>query len=376
MSQAAFPEPPSPSVTQHSVEIAPASAPPGAASGNGMGSPLPMAPVPTDVPPPNGSPAVAAGQSQAPDAGPRVPRRMLDELDLRSTPPVVRRRIGLPLILFVATCFTTFYAGVLGWRTTTLDVPLSQQIAHEWPRGLTYMLAVMAVLFAHEMGHFLMTLRHRIPSSFPLFIPMPFGLSGTMGAVISMDGLRANRRQLFDIGIAGPLAGLVLTVPLVCYGIRTAQLTPPAPGAAVEDLDQKFHFGQPLLVKLLLPVLRPEWPEGAEFEVNAIYMAGWFGMLITGLNMMPVSQLDGGHVIFALFRQDGRRLARMFLIGAIATTIISDNYFYAVMLVLVILLGVDHPRTADDHMPLGRVRWAIGLASLVIPILCFTPKPI
>jgi Zn-dependent protease len=307
--------------------------------------------------------------------GPMLPPRMLDELDLRSARR--RRRLGLPLVLFIATCGTTFLAGVGGWKSLALDTPLGQQIAHDGWRGLQYMLAVMAVLLAHEMGHFLMTVRYAIPSSYPLFIPMPVGITGTLGAVISMDGLRANRRQLFDIGLAGPLAGLVLTIPLVCIGIHNADRIPGgAQAVAVENPGEqpKIHFGQPLLVKLLLPYLQPTWPADSEFEINAFYMAGWVGMLITGLNMMPVSQLDGGHIIYALFRRDGRRLARAFLLSAIAATIIGENYFYAVMLILVIVLGVDHPATANDHVRLGPVRWTLGVLSLAIPILCFTPR--
>ena len=189
--------------------------------------------------------------------GPPVPARMLDEIDLGQ--PRFRRRIKLPLTLFLATCVTTFMAGVYDWRPVLPDATLWDRIHVSWPRGLTYMAAVIAVLLAHEMGHFLMTIRYRIPASYPIFIPMPIiMMTGTMGAVIGMDGLRANRRQLFDIGLAGPLAGLVLTIPLVCIGLMTAE------PAMVQT------YGRPLLVKLLLPILRPDLPEGALLQENAL----------------------------------------------------------------------------------------------------------
>ena len=295
--------------------------------------------------------------------GPPVPSRILDEIDLGQ--PRFRRRVKLPLALFLATCATTFMAGVYDWRPVLPDATLWERIHTSWPRGLTYMAAVIAVLLAHEMGHFLMTIRYRIPASYPIFIPMPIiMMTGTMGAVIGMDGLRADRRQLFDIGLAGPLAGLVLTIPLVCIGLIWAE------PATVQT------YGRPLLVKLLLPLLRPDLPEGAMLQENALYMAGWVGMLITGLNMMPVSQLDGGHIIYGLLGPRSRWVARAFLLSAISLVIITENYNWLMMVVLVTFLGADHPPTANDRVRIGPSRWLIGLASLAIPILCFTPTPL
>ena len=160
-----------------------------------------------------------------PEPGPQVPQRMLDECDLRS--PRIRRRVVLPALLFVAACVTTFAAGVYGWQIAILDDRFLELACANWRQGVEYMVAVMAILLAHEMGHFLMTVRDRVPASYPIFLPIPMMLTGTMGAVIGMDGRKADRKQLFDIGIAGPLAGLVLTVPLIWIGIRTAKPMPP-----------------------------------------------------------------------------------------------------------------------------------------------------
>jgi Zn-dependent protease len=326
---------------------------------------LPAASLP-DVSPSNG---LAAGQFETADSkverqvGPVVPDGTLDEF--QSSPPRIRRRVVLPVFLFLATCASTFMAGVYSWAPEAPDATWLERIRVRWADGLIYMTAVMAVLLAHEMGHFLMTIRYRIPASYPIFIPMPIIMTtGTMGAVIGMDGLRANRRQLFDIGLAGPLAGLVLTVPLVCVGLLWAV-------PATTQL-----YGQPLLVKLLLPYLRPELPEGTPLRENALYMAGWVGMLITGLNMMPVSQLDGGHIIYGLLGRRSRWLARAFLLSAMTLIVITENYTWLVMLVLVTLLGADHPPTANDRVRIGPLRWLIGAASLAIPVLCFTPTPI
>ena len=284
--------------------------------------------------------------------------------------PPRRRRWLLPLVLFLTTCVTTFLAGVKQWPTDhfVFDALTADLVARNWWDGLRYMLAVLGILLAHEMGHFLMTVRYGIHSSYPIFIPFPLFM-GTMGAVIAMDGRQADRKQMFDIGIAGPLAGLVVAIPVLCLGILQARLPVPGPDMHVS--------GDPLLAELLIGWLRPDAEITAEINPrgNPFYMAGWVGMLVTGLNMVPLSQLDGGHVIYALFGRRAHYLARAFLLTAIAYMIISENYTWTLMIVIVTFLGVDHPPTADDRVPLGRGRYMLGLASLAIPVLCFIPNP-
>jgi Zn-dependent protease len=339
---------------------------------SGESNTLPPAPVAGEL-------AKAPAEPGAATSGfPPVPERMLDEYDLG----MPRRRRAVPLVLFLATCFFTYAAGTYHWVPTAFGMQFDEnhpqrgeywdlagtfrQLATNWSDGLTYSACVMAILLAHEMGHFLMTVRYRVPASYPLFIPMPpLMLTGTMGAVIGMEGSRANRREIFDIGLAGPLAGLVLTVPMVWVGIKIAEHGMPARG--------EWVFGDPLFAKLLIKWLRPDLPAGHEIAVNAVYMAGWVGMFVTGLNMLPVSQLDGGHVIYALFLNKGRWMARAFLLLAIAFVVLSQQYNWTLMIVIVTLIGVDHPPTADDSVPLGWWRRALGIASMAIPVLCFTP---
>jgi membrane-associated protease RseP (regulator of RpoE activity) len=227
------------------------------------------------------------------------------------------------------------------------------------------MAAVIGILLTHEMGHFLQTLRYRVHASLPFFIPVPFLFTGTMGAVIGMEGSRADRKQLFDIGISGPLAGLVVALPIIWFGIQNATVVQPGTQALL---------GDPLIFKLLAQYLRPDIAADAILNKNhPLLMAGWVGMLVTGLNMLPISQLDGGHVIYGLFGQGSRLVARAFLVAAILFVVLGDHYNWTVMLVLVILLGVDHPPTRDDSVSLGWWRQLLGLASLAIPVLCFTP---
>ena len=284
-----------------------------------------------------------------------------------------RRRTTLPIVLFVATCLSTFFVGAADWEPQfhmATYAAMARVMAANWAQGLTYMGAVLAILLTHEMGHFLQTLRHRIPASYPLCIPVPFSLSGTMGAVISMDGMRANRKQIFDIGIAGPLAGLAVAIPILYVGVTRLDL-----GIAPGPQDIQLH--NPLIVRWMIEWLHPQWSEQASWvsvsQLNPYFMAGWVGMLITGLNMLPISQLDGGHTIYALFGRDAHRLARGFVVVAIVYVVfrLEQAVIWTPMLILVILMGIHHPPTADDNVELDNTRWAIGVLSLAIPVLCF-----
>ena len=282
-------------------------------------------------------------------------------------PPVpTRPPVRLPALLFILTAATTFAAGVVGWQPMLfgIDDSLAADIGPHWQRGLLYMAAVMAVLTAHEAGHFVAARIHGIPATLPFFIPVPVLLTGTLGAVIGMEGSRANRRQLFDIALAGPVAGLVVAVPLLALGMRA--------GTASGD----NPFALPLLARWILAVVRPDLAAGAGFAPNALFMAGWVGLLVTGLNMIPISQLDGGHICYAVFGRRGNWLARGVLLAAMATVILLGQYNWVVMLVVVTLLGVDHPPIRDEHRPLGPVRTVLGLLAFLIPIVTFMPEPL
>ena len=306
-----------------------------------------------------------------------------------------RRRVALPLMLFVATCVSTFFAGACAWFPSQyLELamsagqgdlmPLRRIMFVHWADGLVYMGCVIAILLTHEMGHFVATLRYRIPASFPYFLPLPISPIGTLGAVIGMDGSRANRREIFDIGIAGPLAGLAVAIPLLWIGVSKLDFTQPEYGI--------FQLDNPLIVQFLLDYLQPAgYTPGQRIlhgHLNPFFMAGWVGLLVTGLNMMPVSQLDGGHVIYTLLGRRGRWFARGFIlvaVGFIVYTAIQaiqggSSVFQtaapglSIMVMLIMLVGIDHPPTRDDQVRLGWFRTILGYCSLAIPILCFAPK--
>ena len=339
-----------------SQPVAPGATPPAA---DGVKPKLPPSEAPAPTHATNNAPP-GQGFSELPD---------LQESHLHSPR---RRRLTLPLLLFIATCLSTFWVGAADWRPQMIESPTDmwRTISVNWPQGLMYMGAVLAILLTHEMGHFLQTVRYHIPASYPLCIPVPFSLIGTMGAVISMDGMRANRKQIFDIGIAGPLAGLAVAAPILYLGVKQLDLSV-APGP------HDIQLYNPVIVRWMIEWMHPQWVDRAAWvsvsQLNPFFMAGWVGMLITGLNMLPVSQLDGGHTIYALFGRDAYKIARAFIIVAIVYVVINLDQaaIWSPMLILVILLGIHHPPTADDSVELDDFRWILGVASMAIPVLCF-----
>lgn len=281
---------------------------------------------------------------------------------LDRAPPA--RRVQAQALLYLLTCATTFAAGVVGWQPMLLgfDDDVLAQASRQWPRGLAYMAAVMAVLTAHEAGHFIAARWHRIPATLPFFLPVPVLLTGTLGAVIGMEGSRANRRQLFDIAVAGPIAGLVVALPVMALGMLMGAPSETSP------------FALSPLARWMLAAVRPDCADG--IEPNALFMAGWVGLLVTGLNMIPVSQLDGGHVSYAIFGRHAKWVARSVLAGAVVAIAVLGLYNWIAMVVIVMLMGTDHPPIREDGRPLGLTRTVLGLCALLIPIVTFMPEPL
>lgn len=297
----------------------------------------------------------------------------------RRRPRIHRIAIWLAL----ATILSTFWAGVGAWMPTTPFVlafeqsslmPVRQALLANWYCGLQFSLGLMAILVAHELGHYVMTIIYRVPSTPPLFIPFPL-LSpiGTMGAVIMMQSGQADRKQIFDIGLAGPLAGLVVAIPILIIGLLNPQAIPYAPSS---DL----VMGQPLLIQWLAAWLVPDRVESfvqiANSQANPLLMAGWVGLLVTGLNMMPVGQLDGGHVTFGLVGRHSYWIALAAMAGAVFYMYYSQVWIFLLMVVLVFAMGLRHPPSSNDDRELGWPRQVIGWCSLVLPILCIPANPI
>lgn len=295
-----------------------------------------------------------------------------------------KRRLRIPILLFVLTCFSTFWVGVTDWRPIMplLDLwqsaalgsanfmPFRQMIYDNWDQGLIYMGCVLLILLTHEMGHFIATLIYRVPATVPIFLPFPFNPIGTFGAIIGMQANVANRKQIFDIGIAGPIAGLVIAVPLCWFGVTQLDMSVKGGG--------QIAFECPLLMKWMIAWAGIEgyepgqgiWPQ----QINPMLAAAWVGLLVTGLNMMPVGQLDGGHVTYTLFGKRSFLIAEAIIVFAVAYMVYIQSVHLSVMVLLLLIIGTRHPPTSDDTVPLGPFRVVLGLASLAIPVLCFPAR--
>jgi len=236
--------------------------------------------------------------------------------------------------------------------------------------GPAYAVAIMGILVFHEMGHYLQARRYGVPATLPYFIPFPFSLFGTLGAVIRMNNLGADRRVLFDIGVTGPLAGLVVAIPATVWGLAHSAVVPTATlsGGSIELGDSLFFRG---MVWLTLGSV----PEGYDVLLHPVAFAGWAGLFLTALNLLPIGQLDGGHVTYALLGRYAYPVALAAMLAFIAVTVFVSP-IWTLMVVLVLLIGLRHPPTADDTVPLGRGRKAIGWASLAFFVLSFTPDPL
>jgi membrane-associated protease RseP (regulator of RpoE activity) len=278
-----------------------------------------------------------------------------------------RRRWRLPLLLFVATCFTTLMAGGLetglaeGWWAGLL-------------MGLRYAVPVMTILVCHEMGHFIQAYRYGVYASFPFFIPMPLPPLGTLGAVIAMEPRVGHRRALFDIGISGPLAGLVPTMIFLVIGLRHSIVEIPTPQA----LHHAWLIGTPLLFQYLEQGILGPIPRGYAVLYDPMAFAGWVGLLITSLNLFPVGQLDGGHILYALLRKKAHKVATAILFGALFLVVWEWEYLknWTLMVFLLLLMGPIHPPTADDEEPLGLGRYILGWLTLAFIVVGFTPVPL
>ena len=236
--------------------------------------------------------------------------------------------------------------------------------------GISYSLALLAILLTHEMGHYLMAKRHRIPATLPYFLPMPFTIFGTFGAVIKMDGRRATRKQLFDVGVAGPLAGVVIAIPITLIGIRLSRVVPEDFGAG-----QMLALGDSLLFLLLSRVAAGPVPEGKTILLHPVAFAGWVGLFVTALNLLPIGQLDGGHVLYGLLGRKAAPIALAALGGfAVLALVLSPGWLLLVFLLL--YFGYRHPPALGEEIGLDKRRKWIGILTLLLFIAAFTPVPI
>jgi membrane-associated protease RseP (regulator of RpoE activity) len=292
-----------------------------------------------------------------------------------TAPPRSQDRLWLHVVLFVATLATTTIAGGGHWLGFASDFqPVSLHFT--WIsfalNGLWYSVTILAILGAHEAGHYFACRYYRVDASIPYFIPAPLPLTGTVGAFIRIRAPIYSKRVLFDVGVAGPIAGFIVTVPAMLLGLWMSRLVPIPPDFVGMEL------GEPLLFQGAAWIVWGHVPEGLSINLHPMAFAAWFGMLATALNLIPIGQFDGGHIAYAVF---GRRAAWLTIasIGAaVGLSIYASSWtvWTIVAVVLLIKFGWQHPPTWDEHEPLDSERRWIALFALIMLIVCFTPAPI
>lgn len=291
-----------------------------------------------------------------------------------------RKEWTISLLLFLATLLTTTFAGLVYYAGGESGEVGSSILPVFHPSlltaGLSFSVPFLGILLAHELGHFFACRYYSISCTPPFFIPLPLNIAGTLGAFIRIRSPFPNKRALFDVGIAGPLAGFIMTLPILFFGIAQSRLIP------ITEMPDGISFGEPLIFRWIGAWILGYSPDKQVMIAHPATMAAWFGLLVTSLNLFPIWQLDGGHITYALF---GRALQKkMSVFAAIALIFISFLGWpipsYLVFGLLILILGgrhsLFHPPTLFDEMGLTKGRILLSYLTLTIFIISFTPVPI
>jgi len=291
--------------------------------------------------------------------------------------PKFQDRVWLHVLLFALTIATTTLIGAFQYAAFLDDfrgsATLPMAFAPLLVRGLWYSGTVLAILGFHELGHYFACRYYDVDASLPFFLPLPPPfMTGTLGAVIRIREPFPHKRALFDIGIAGPIAGFVVTVPALFAGLAMSHL------AVLPDRFVGWELGEPPLFKLAAWLIWGTLPAGYSLNLHPMAFAAWFGLLATALNLFPIGQLDGGHVAYSVLGH--RSVYVTFAMVAVVATMavflsVSWTVFAILAIVMLFIVGPRHPRVFDEHVPLDRGRLLLALFAVVMFVLCFTPAP-
>jgi membrane-associated protease RseP (regulator of RpoE activity) len=301
-----------------------------------------------------------------------------DETLLLTINPHPKRRIPpLNIALFLATLFTVYVVPVFmknRFVTGSLIesvVPTVNDLADG--AGIEFMLALMSILIIHEMGHYIAGRRRHIVTSWPYFIPAPPpSILGTFGAVIKSKSPFWNRRDLVEVGAAGPIAGWFLAVGWLLYGLTTSSVAPPEFFAQTGEMAFTLE-GESLLMKSFVLIIIGPMEAGYFYQLSEAAFAGWVGLLVTAINLLPIGQLDGGHILYGLSRNRQRVFGRIALVILLALGFSSPMWW--IFAAFGLFFGINHPPTVDDRRPLTATAIVLGVISILIMIVSFTPTP-
>ena len=302
---------------------------------------------------------------------------------------MIKRSTAIPLVLFILTAATTFLSGYM--------------ISGTYTGGVLFSLSLVAILGAHEMGHYLYGRKYGVSITLPWFIPAPPFLSpiGTFGAFIRIRSRIPGRKELFDIGVAGPIAGVIVALPVLFVGLLFSDVIA-LDSERLSEMQTAMSLGNSLVFALFSKIAVGEVAQGYELLLHPVAFAGWIGLFVTVLNLMPAGQLDGGHIVYCVFPAQWHRTISVatvvFLVimgvGTVPLVDLADYLGLGVLAnvppwlmfegwagwlfwaILLLLLGTSHPPTLSDDAEIGAGRKKLAFLSLLIFISCFTPVPI
>lgn len=288
------------------------------------------------------------------------------------------QRWWLHILLLFATLFTTTLIGAhmqynFDHNLPVLDLDQFGEIYtfglssfSAFLGGLPFSLTLMTILTAHELGHYFACLYYGLDATLPYFLPIPMPMTGTMGAFIRIRSAIYNRRVLFDVGVAGPLAGFIFLIPALGVGLAFSKVIP-----GINNLGA-IHFGAPPLQWLAQKLIFPGVP-AADIYLHPIARAAWVGMFATALNLLPVGQLDGGHVVYALFGRFQKWISQPFLVALLPMAYFWRGWLF--WFALLAILARRHPPVYDET-PAGNARIKLGIVALAVFLLCFSIAPL
>lgn len=268
--------------------------------------------------------------------------------------------MALPVILFIVTFITTLVAGTFLAGANPLENPA------DLVSGLMFSIPLLSILVIHELGHYTAARRHNVAVTPPYFIPAP-SFIGTFGAFIRIKSPLPHRDALLDIGASGPIAGAIMAIPILVIGLKMSAIRPS------EGLSG-IPLGESLLFRAASHMVFGEIPKGFDVVLHPVAFAGWIGLLVTALNLLPAGQLDGGHIAYALFGGSFTKVARV-----IPYLLLPMGYFWGgwiIWSIMLLVLGTAHPPPMHEEIPLSRGRRVVGVISGLLFLACFTPSPV
>lgn len=292
---------------------------------------------------------------------PHIINLAFPKINQTSTQNLKWRSATIAIILFVATVFTTLLVGSFN-RGGNPFHNIKDLIL-----GLPFSFSLLLILTGHELGHYFTSRHYGVSVTLPYFLPIPHPLIGTMGAFIRIKSVLPNRRALVRIGLAGPLTGFILAIPITVIGLALSK------AVNITEVSGVFSLGSSLLFQVIYNLLHPAFPKGYDLILHPMAFAGWLGFFVTAINLLPIGQLDGGHIVYATLGKYRKHIT-IFVIAAMALLgILWPGWFFWILLILV--FGLRHPKTQDEITKLKKSDKILAGVALIILILAFIPNP-